>query len=102
LPPRVKPGDHWSDRVFAQRMTALAEEKAPVVEMEELIHEEPCPRCGRPMQCYGNLENKIIPMNPPQEDATWACHSCRLKRKIRREVTFEHDPSRIKFYELSA
>jgi hypothetical protein len=63
---------------------------------------EKCPRCHTLMQCYGNLEGKIIPMNPPAEDATWACHVCKLRRRIRRDVSVLDDFRAVKQYELLA
>lgn len=63
---------------------------------------ESCPKCGQPMQCYGNLEGKIVPMNPPEEDATWACHDCKVKRKVRRQVQLRENFELVRFYELLA
>lgn len=87
--------------IYAQNRARLDALEAPAdVEPEPLI--EHCPRCGEPMQCYGNLEGKIINMNPPYEDATWACHGCKLKRRVRRPVAMEENFELVKHYELLA
>jgi len=74
----------------------------PVAMPTAISPSEACPKCGEPMQCYGNLEGKVVPMNPPMEDATWACHDCKVRRKVRRPVDLREDWSQVRFYELLA